>query len=55
VNPTFNEQFDKYSAWRREFASRLRSLADWLREQDLWKPPSRSGCSIWSRKPAPSR
>ena len=32
---SFNEQFDQHGAWRREFALRLRVLADWLRERDL--------------------
>jgi hypothetical protein len=32
---TFNEQFDLHGAWRREFASRLKSLSDWLKDHDL--------------------
>ena len=32
---SFNEQFDQHGAWRREFALRLRVLADWLREREL--------------------
>jgi hypothetical protein len=35
VATSFNEQFDQHGAWRREFALRLRLLADWLRERDL--------------------
>jgi Dynamin family len=35
VNPTFNQNFDKFSLWRRELSARLRSLAEWLKEQDL--------------------
>lgn len=31
----FNEQFDKHSAWRREMGSRLRTLGDWLGDQQL--------------------
>jgi Dynamin family len=32
---SFNEQFDAHGAWRREFAARLKQLADWLNGQDL--------------------
>ena len=32
---SFNEQFDQHGAWRREFALRLRVLADWIREREL--------------------
>ena len=38
VGQTFNEQFEHYSAWRRGVATRLHSLSDWLREQDLLEP-----------------
>jgi hypothetical protein len=38
VGQTFNKQFEQYSAWRRGIAARLRSLSDWLREQDLLEP-----------------
>ena len=31
----FNEQFDLHGAWRREFALRLKLLAEWLKEHDL--------------------
>lgn len=32
---SFNEQFDQYGVWRREFAMRLKRLAEWMKEQDL--------------------
>ncbi len=32
---SFNEQFDHYGVWRREFAIRLKRLAEWMKEQDL--------------------
>jgi hypothetical protein len=32
---SFNEQFDQHGAWRREFALRLKWLAQWLKEQGL--------------------
>ncbi|HSW16964.1 MAG TPA: dynamin family protein [Ramlibacter sp.] len=35
MTPSFNEQLDQHGAWRREFASRLKTLADWLRGHDL--------------------
>ncbi|MFM2111885.1 MAG: hypothetical protein RLZZ271_545 [Pseudomonadota bacterium] len=35
MHQSFNEQFDDFSAWRRMFASRLKSLSGWLQEQDL--------------------
>lgn len=35
MNHDFNEQFDDFSAWRRNFASRLKALTQWLQEQDL--------------------
>ena len=31
----FNDQFDQYGAWRREFALRLKLLTDWLKDQEL--------------------
>mgnify|MGYP001290635858 CR=1 FL=1 len=31
----FNEQFDRHGTWRREMGLRLRTLGDWLREQQL--------------------
>jgi Dynamin family len=32
---SFVEQFDSHGAWRREFAARLKQLADWLSSHDL--------------------
>jgi hypothetical protein len=32
---SFNDQFDEHGAWRRDFALRLKSLTDWLADQDL--------------------
>lgn len=32
---SFNERFDKHGAWRREFAQRVKRLADWLKDHDL--------------------
>jgi hypothetical protein len=32
---TFNEQFDQHGAWRREFALRLKLLAEWLKDHEL--------------------
>ncbi len=32
---SFNEQFDLHGAWRREFALRLKLLAEWLKDHDL--------------------
>jgi hypothetical protein len=32
---SFNEQFDQHGAWRREFALRLKLLAEWMRGHDL--------------------
>ena len=32
---TFNEQFDQHGAWRREFALRLKLLAQWMKDHDL--------------------
>ena len=32
---SFNEQFDQHGAWRREFALRLKLLAEWMKEHDL--------------------
>lgn len=32
---TFNEQLDQHGAWRREFALRLKLLAQWLNDHDL--------------------
>jgi len=35
LGTTFNEKFDQHGAWRREFALRLKLLAQWLKDQDL--------------------
>jgi Dynamin family len=35
ITPSFNEQFDSHSVWRREFALRLKLLSDWMRDHDL--------------------
>jgi len=32
---SFNEKFDQHGAWRREFALRLKLLAQWLKDQEL--------------------
>lgn len=32
---SFNEQFDLHGAWRREFALRLKLLAEWMKDHDL--------------------
>lgn len=32
---TFDEQFDQHGVWRREFALRLKLLAEWMRGHDL--------------------
>ena len=32
---SFNEQFDQHGTWRREFALRLKLLAEWMKEHDL--------------------
>ena len=32
---SFNEQFDQHGLWRREFALRLKLLAEWMRSHDL--------------------
>lgn len=32
---SFNQDFDEHGAWRRQFAQRLKSLAEWLSDQDL--------------------
>lgn len=34
-NMSFNEQFHQHGAWRREFASRLKLLAEWMKSHDL--------------------
>ncbi|MBC5763098.1 dynamin family protein [Ramlibacter albus] len=32
---SFNEQFDQHGVWRREFALRLKLLAEWLKDHEL--------------------
>lgn len=32
---SFTEQLDSHGVWRREFAARLKTLQDWLRDQEL--------------------
>ena len=32
---SFNEKFDQHGSWRREFALRLKLLAEWMRSHDL--------------------
>ena len=32
---SFNQQFDQHGIWRREFALRLKRLAQWMKEHDL--------------------
>ena len=32
---SFNKQFDQHGAWRREFALRLKLLAEWMKSHDL--------------------
>jgi hypothetical protein len=35
VATSFNDRFDQHGAWRREFALRVKTLAEWLRDHDL--------------------
>lgn len=35
MGTSFNEQFDQHAAWRRDFALRLKLLAEWLRDHEL--------------------
>ena len=32
---TFNDNFDQHSRWRRDFASNLQAVSEWLRDRDL--------------------
>ena len=32
---SFNQEFDQHGAWRKQFASRLKSLSEWLSDQEL--------------------
>jgi hypothetical protein len=38
VTSTFNDRFDQHGAWRREFALRLKLLAEWMKSQELLDP-----------------
>jgi hypothetical protein len=38
MSTSFNDQFDQHGAWRREFALRLKLLAEWMKENDLLDP-----------------
>ncbi|MRD48392.1 dynamin family protein [Caenimonas koreensis DSM 17982] len=35
MGTSFNDQFDQHGMWRREFALRLKLLAEWLKDHDL--------------------
>ena len=35
ITMSFNEQFDQHGTWRREFALRLKLLAEWMKDHDL--------------------
>jgi hypothetical protein len=35
LGTSFNEQFDQHGTWRREFALRLKLLAEWMKDHDL--------------------
>lgn len=35
---TFNQELDEHGAWRRQFALRLKLLAEWLSDHDLMEP-----------------
>lgn len=35
MGTSFNEKFDQHGVWRREFALRLKLMAQWLKDQDL--------------------
>ena len=35
MTTSFNDQFDAHSVWRREFAVRLKRLADWMQDHEL--------------------
>ncbi|MDB5957845.1 dynamin family protein [Ramlibacter sp.] len=35
MSTSFNDQFDQHGAWRRDFALRLKLLAEWLKDHDL--------------------
>jgi hypothetical protein len=35
LSTSFNEQFDQHGTWRREFALRLKLLAEWMKDHEL--------------------
>ncbi len=35
MSTSFNEQFDRHGAWRREFGLRLKLLAEWMKDHEL--------------------
>ena len=35
MNTSFNDQFDQHGTWRREFALRLKLLAEWMKEHEM--------------------
>lgn len=35
MGPSFNEQFDQHSLWRRSFAQQLKQLAEWMSSHEL--------------------
>ncbi len=35
MSTTFNEKFDQHGVWRREFALRLKLLAEWMKDHEL--------------------
>jgi len=35
ISMSFNQQFDQHGAWRREFALRLKLLAEWMKDHEL--------------------
>ena len=38
MSKSFNDQFDQHGAWRREFALRLKLLAEWMKDHELLDP-----------------
>ena len=38
---SFNQEFDEHGAWRKQFALRLKLLAEWLNDHDLMDPAIR--------------
>ena len=35
LSDSFNQQFEQHSAWRREFALRLKLLVEWMKDHEL--------------------